>query len=60
MGPEDSVEAVKMLKPTRVVPAHFNTWPPIEQDANVWAERVSEATDAQPVILDINGEIELS
>ncbi len=59
MGPDDSVEAVRMLKPARVVPAHFNTWPPIEQDANAWAEHVSAATNAHPVILEVNGEIEL-
>ena len=59
MGPDDSVEAVKMLKPVRVVPAHFNTWPPIEQDANAWADKVSSSTEAQPVVLDINGVIEL-
>ena len=59
MGPEDSVQAVKMLKPARVVPAHFNTWPPIEQDAGAWADKVSASTEAQPVVLDINGVIEL-
>ncbi len=59
MGPEDSVQAVKMLKPARVVPAHFNTWPPIEQDASAWADKVSSSTEAQPVVLDINGVIEL-
>ncbi|MBA60870.1 MAG: metal-dependent hydrolase [Planctomycetaceae bacterium] len=59
MGPEDSVEAVKMLKPTRVVPAHFNTWPPIQQDASLWAEKVLAATEAQPIVLDVNGVIEL-
>jgi len=59
MGPEDSVQAVKMLKPARVVPAHFNTWPPIKQDAGAWADKVSASTEAQPVVLDINGVIEL-
>ena len=48
-----------MLKPARVVPAHFNTWPPIEQDAGAWADKVSASTEAQPVVLDINGVIEL-
>ena len=59
MGPEDSVQAIKMLNPARVVPAHFNTWPPIEQDASAWADKVSASTEAQPVVLDINGVIEL-
>ena len=40
MGPDDALEAVKLLKPKRVVPSHYNTWPPIAQDAQQWAERV--------------------
>ena len=29
MGPDDALEAVKLLGAKRVVPSHFNTWPPI-------------------------------
>jgi L-ascorbate metabolism protein UlaG (beta-lactamase superfamily) len=29
MGPEDSIDAVKLLAPKRVAPCHYNTWPPI-------------------------------
>ncbi len=59
MGPDDSVEAVRMLKPDRVVPAHYNTWPPIEQDPELWAEKIHSQTDATPVVLNVNGIIEL-
>ena len=51
MGPEDSVEAVKLLDPKRVVPCHYNTWPPIEQDAGAWAERVRAHTRAEPIVI---------
>ncbi len=51
MGPEDSVEAVKLLNPKRVAPAHYNTWPPIEQDANAWAERIRAHTRAEPIVI---------
>ena len=51
MGPDEAVEAVKLLQPQRVVPAHYNTWPPIEQDAEKWAEQVREQTKAWPVVL---------
>lgn len=51
MGPEDAVEAVKLLTPKQVVPAHYNTWPPIEQDAKAWAEKVKSETSAEPAIL---------
>jgi L-ascorbate metabolism protein UlaG (beta-lactamase superfamily) len=51
MGPDDSVEAVKLLKPKRVAPAHYNTWPPIQQDAAAWADQVRSQTDAEPIVL---------
>lgn len=51
MGPSDSIEAVKLLKPKRVAPCHYNTWPPIAQDANSWAEQVRSQTAAEPVVL---------
>lgn len=51
MGPDDSVEAVKLINPKRVAPAHYNTWPPIEQDAAAWAEKVRGETSAEPVVL---------
>jgi L-ascorbate metabolism protein UlaG (beta-lactamase superfamily) len=40
MGPEDALEAVRLLKPKLALPSHYGTWPPIEQDAAAWARRV--------------------
>lgn len=51
MGPDDAVEAVKLLQPRTVIPSHFNTWPPITQDAMAWSERVRRETSAQPIVL---------
>lgn len=51
MGPDDSIEAIKMLNPKHVMPCHYNTWPPIEQDAAAWADRVRSHTAAEPVVL---------
>lgn len=59
MGPEDAVEAVKLLTPRRVVPAHYNTWPPIEQDAHAWADRIRDETDTEPVVLAPGSKIEI-
>ena len=59
MGPEQSIEAIKLIEPRKVAPAHFNTWPPIEQDANAWATRVREETAAEPVVLEPGGTISL-
>lgn len=59
MGPDDAIKAVELLHPKRVTPAHYNTWPPIEQDAAAWAERVKTETNAEPVVLEPGGKITL-
>jgi L-ascorbate metabolism protein UlaG (beta-lactamase superfamily) len=48
MGPDAALEAVKLIAPRAVAPAHYNTWPPIEQDAAAWAQRVREQTQTRP------------
>ena len=40
MGPDDALEAVRLLKPNLALPSHYGTWPPIEQDAAAWARRI--------------------
>jgi L-ascorbate metabolism protein UlaG (beta-lactamase superfamily) len=59
MGPEDSVEAVKLLKPKRVLPCHYNTWPPIAQDVKAWAEMIRKQTSATPETPAPSGKIKL-
>jgi len=59
MGPADSIDAIKMLSPQRVVPCHYNTWPPIEQDAAAWAKSVERETAAEPVVLPPGASVEL-
>lgn len=39
MGPDDALRSLELLRPKRVVPCHYDTWPPIEQDAAGWAKR---------------------
>ncbi len=52
MGPDDALEAVKLLQPKRVVPVHNKTWPLIDQDAQVWSQRVRKETATEPVVLE--------
>ena len=52
MGPKDSVVATNYLNPTFVLPTHYNTWPPIEQDPNVWADMIKAGSTAKPVLLE--------
>jgi len=42
MGPEDALRALELIKPKAVVPIHYNTFPPIEQDGEAFAERARE------------------
>ncbi len=55
MGPDDSLQAIQWLKPKKVAPAHYNTWPPIAQDAQQWAERVRAKTQAEPIVVEPGG-----
>jgi L-ascorbate metabolism protein UlaG (beta-lactamase superfamily) len=59
MGPDDALEAVKLLQPRIAVPSHYNTWPPIAQDARQWAARVRAETKAEPIVVQPGGSIKL-
>jgi len=59
MGPDDALQAVGLLRPRRVAPSHYNTWPPITQDAAAWAARVSAETSTQPVVIKPGEKIKL-
>lgn len=52
MGPEDSLRAINYIRPRAVIPMHYKTWPPIDQDAGVWGNAVNNETTAQPIVLD--------
>jgi L-ascorbate metabolism protein UlaG (beta-lactamase superfamily) len=55
MGPADSIKAIKYIRPRYVAPMHYNTFPPITQDASGWANRVSNETSTTPIVLDPGG-----
>ena len=55
MGPADSLEAIKLLNTKRVAPCHYNTWPPIEQNAEEWAGLVRIHSGADPIVLEPGG-----
>jgi L-ascorbate metabolism protein UlaG (beta-lactamase superfamily) len=59
MGPDDALEAVKLIEPKRVVPVHNKTWPLIDQDAQNWARRVKQETGAEPIVLEPGGKVAL-
>ena len=59
MGPDDALEAVKLLGPKRVLPCHYNTWPVIEQDPHAWAAKVKGESDSVPHVLEPGQSLEL-
>ena len=57
MGPDQSIEAIRLIEPRQVAPAHYNTWQPIQQDAPAWADRVRQETSAEPIVIEPGGTI---
>jgi L-ascorbate metabolism protein UlaG (beta-lactamase superfamily) len=58
MGIEESVAATEWVRPKLVLPTHFDTWPPIEQNKEEWARLIREKTSAQPVLLEVGAAFE--
>ena len=59
MGVDDCIEVVKLIRPQVVLPTHYGTWPPIEQDAEGWAEQVNKLGVAAKVLA-VGGSYQLS
>jgi len=59
MGPEEALEAVKLLEPQTVVPIHYGTFPPIEQDAEAFRQLVEQETDARCLVPEPGGSFRL-
>jgi L-ascorbate metabolism protein UlaG (beta-lactamase superfamily) len=59
MGPDDSIRAIKLIEPKKVMPIHYDTWPLIAQDAQTWAAKVRAETKAEPIVLQPGQEISL-
>lgn len=59
MGPDDSVKAAKMIGAQIVVPGHYNTWPPIEQDAAAWSEQI-RACGLTPLVPEVGKPCEIA
>lgn len=59
MGPEDAVEAVKLLNPRYVVPVHYDTFPLIAQDAAAFKREVELSCGTTCVVLAPGEEVSL-
>ena len=59
MGPDDALKAVKLIKPKKVVPIHYNTFDMINQDAEAWATEVKKATQSEAIVMKSGDQIQL-
>lgn len=59
MGPAGALRATQMLRPRFVMPCHYNTFPPIEQDGAAWASEVNSKTLSSAIVLDPGGSYDL-
>ena len=60
MGPADALKAVEFIRPSLAVPIHFDTWPPIAQDAEAWKQNVEAATDTQVRVMEPGETLQIS
>lgn len=51
MDPIDAAEAVGLIEPAQVIPCHYNTFPPIQQNPAEFAELVAQQTSSKTVVL---------
>jgi L-ascorbate metabolism protein UlaG (beta-lactamase superfamily) len=51
----DAVSAVSLIEPQQVIPCHYNTFPPIEADAQAFKQDVQNAGFSEVVVLDPGG-----
>lgn len=59
MGPDDAVLAAEFLNAKAVIPVHYNTWPPIEQDPVAFKDKLKAKADIPVIILDPGAELVL-
>ena len=59
MGVDEAVEAAKLLRPKRVVPVHYDTFPLIEADMDDWSSKMDEA-GIEPLVLKPGDTLELT
>jgi L-ascorbate metabolism protein UlaG (beta-lactamase superfamily) len=59
MGIDESIRAIRTIRPAKALPTHYGTWPPIEQDPHAWADKVRAESDAEPIVLKVGESISL-
>jgi L-ascorbate metabolism protein UlaG (beta-lactamase superfamily) len=56
MGPDDAARAAALVDAKTVIPCHYNTFPPIRQDPEVFRAKVAERAPGSTVVILAPGE----
>jgi L-ascorbate metabolism protein UlaG (beta-lactamase superfamily) len=56
MGPADAARAAEFVAAKTVIPCHYNTFPPIKQDPEVFRNKVAERAPGTKVVIMAPGE----
>lgn len=59
MGPDDAVQAAQFVQAKQVIPIHYNTFPPIKQDAQAFATKLRRAAAIDGVVMNPGDEFTL-
>ena len=51
MGPDDAIMAAQFVKAKQVIPVHYQTFPPIQQDANAFANKLRTVAEIDCTVL---------
>jgi L-ascorbate metabolism protein UlaG (beta-lactamase superfamily) len=51
MGPDDAVIAAQFVQAKRVIPCHYDTFPPIKQDMNSFADKLRRTAEIECIVL---------
>ena len=51
MGATDAAKAAGLVGCDDVIGVHYDTWPPIAQNAAAWAARVKAETSSEPIVI---------
>ncbi len=51
MGPDDAVQAARFVQAKHVIPIHYNTFPPIQQDPQKFAHKLEQAAGIDCTVL---------
>ena len=53
MGPDDAVRAAEFVGAKHVIPCHYNTFPPIQQDPDAFAANLKRATGIECTVMQV-------